>query len=75
LFFLLIARHYQRSTGEITRFQWFLAPLLLFGLAAVRYASIDHLTGDILANMLLGTGGVILLWASVYLYRRMSHRR
>ncbi len=75
LFLLLIARHYQRSTGETTRFLWFLAPLLLFGLAVVRYSSIDHVSGDILANGLLGGGGLILLGASLYLYRRMSRHR
>lgn len=75
LFLLLIARHYQRSAGEPTRFQWFLVPLLLFGLAAVRYASIDHLSGDIFANVLLGAGGLILFGASLYLYRRMSRHR
>lgn len=73
LFFLLmIARFYQKFSGVRTHFRWFLAPIVLFGAAAVRYASVDRMAGDdLLGDWFSAAAGVILLVLCAILYRRM----
>lgn len=72
---LLIARYYQRFAAERTLFQWFALPLVLFGAATMRYASINAIASDGLGDALLGVGGLVLIPLSVFLYRRMTHYR
>jgi len=72
VFLLLIARFYQKSVAEKTYYFWFALPILLFGAAAMRYASIDQLTGDPWGDLLLGIGGVALLTLALFLYFRMT---
>lgn len=73
LFFLLmIARFYQKFSGVRTHFRWFLAPIVLFGAAAVRYASIDRMAGDdLLGDGFSAAAGFILLALCALLYRLM----
>lgn len=72
---LLIARFYEKFSGERTYYLGFLAPLVLFGVASVRYASINQIAGDGLADVLTGVAGVILMVLSVRLYRLMTAGR
>ncbi|MFN8528985.1 MAG: hypothetical protein U0670_10265 [Anaerolineae bacterium] len=73
LFFLaLIARFYEKFSGEITRYRWFIVPAALFGAATVRYASIDRIAGDWIGNVLMGIGGLFLLVLAAALYRQMT---
>jgi hypothetical protein len=71
-FFLLIARFYQKFSGERTYFRLFLVPMLLFGGAAVRYSSIDRIAHDAMGDLLLAAAGVVLAGLCLYLYRRMT---
>jgi len=75
LFVLAIARFYQKFSGERTHYHWLLMVIALFGIAAVRYASIDQISGDIMADGLLGAGGVIVTGVSLRLYRQMTRGR
>jgi hypothetical protein len=75
VFVLLIARFYQRFSGELTYFPLFALPIVLFGAATVRYASIDQVAGDGLADSLFATGGIILMVMCVFLYHRMTRNR
>lgn len=71
LFLLLIARFYQKFSGERTFFGWYGLPLILFAVALVRYASIEQVVGDPLADLLMGAGGLCLLLLSAHLLRLM----
>lgn len=76
LFFLmLIARFYQRSSGERTYYQLYIAPIVLFGGGVARYTSINYLAGDTLGDLLLGVSGVMLIALCVFLYRIMTRNR
>lgn len=72
---LLIGRFYQQFSGERTFYLAFLLPLGLFGLALVRYASVDLITGDPLADVLGAVAGLSLLGLSLYLYYIMTKGR
>jgi hypothetical protein len=72
---LLIARFYEKFSGEQTYFKFFTMPIVLFGAATVRYASINRMAGDIWADVLMGMGGVILMVMCLLLYRRMTAGR
>lgn len=74
-FMLLIARYYHRFSGERTYYPFYAVPLLLYGLATVRYASLNRLIGDPVADLLLGAGGVVLLALSLHLGWTMLARR
>ncbi|NDJ59873.1 MAG: hypothetical protein GYB67_02040 [Chloroflexi bacterium] len=73
LFFLiLIARFYARLSGETTYYGLFIVPIVLFGLAAVRYNSINLSGGDLLGDLLTASAGIILIILSVRLYHQMT---
>lgn len=74
-FLLLIARFYQNVSGERTYFWIFSAPLVLFGMAAARYAFINQVSGDPLGDLLGFAGGVLLAGMCVYLYNVMTAGR
>ncbi len=61
LFLFLIARFYEKFSGSRTFFRWLLTPIVLFGMACVRYASLDQIAGDWLANLLFGISGLIII--------------
>lgn len=70
-FLLLIARFYEKFSGERTYFRFFSMPLLFFGSGAVRYASINTIAGDALGDLLFALGGAALLLLCAALYSRM----
>ena len=72
---LLIARFYEKFSSEQTFFKLFTLPIVFFGAATVRYASINHMAGDTWADVLLALGGAVLLVMCVFLYRRMTAGR
>jgi hypothetical protein len=69
---MLIARFYQRFSGEKTYFRLFLIPLLLFGVQAVRETNFAR---DDVGNLLAAIAGVMLIGLCVFLYWRMTGRR
>jgi hypothetical protein len=75
MFVLLIARFYETFSGETTYYRWLLLPVVLFGGAAVRYASLSRLTGDVFADVMFGTAGLVLIAFLLNLYRLMILRR
>ena len=72
VFLMLIARFYQRFSGEKTYFSLYLIPMVLFGVQAVRQTNFAH---DMLGNIFAAVGGVMLLGLSLFLYRRMTAKR
>jgi hypothetical protein len=68
LFMLLIARFYQKFSGKHTYPRTFLFPLICFAIAAVRYASVDSLIGDPIADILVGIAGFVLAFLCIRLY-------
>jgi hypothetical protein len=74
-FLLLIARFYQKFSGERTYFRLFLVPMLLFSVAVVRYSSIDRIARDPFADLFLAAAGLLLAWLCIRLYRRMTAGR
>ena len=74
-FLLLIARFYEKFSGQRTHFRLYLMPILLFGAAAVRYASIDQVAHDPYGDLLTASGGTLLAVLCLHLYRRMLSGR
>ena len=72
---LLIARFYQRMAHEQTFYPAFALPIVLFGLASARSASINQVGGDPFADGLWFIGGVALTGLCVYLYHLMTTGR
>lgn len=72
LFMFLIGRFYQKFSNEQTHFRFFLLPLALFGLAAVRYASLDDFITDPFADIFIAIGGFVLAFLSFRLYWLMT---
>jgi type II secretory pathway component PulF len=74
LFFLMIARFYEKFSNKRTFFRWFLAPILLFGIAYVRYASVER-ASDTLADLVAALAGLLLIGLCANLYRLMVWQR
>jgi hypothetical protein len=72
---LLIARFYQRFSGTRGFYAWFLVPVLLFGVAAIRYTSVGSMSGDALADVLSALGGTVLMMLCFMMYRLMLYKR
>jgi hypothetical protein len=72
---LLIARFYERFSGDRTYYLGYLIPLVLFGAGAVRYASVDQIAGDWLGDVFMGAAGAVLITLSLLLYRLMTTGR
>lgn len=68
---LLIARFYEKSSGERTYFRLLVIPMIAFGFASVRYAANDRITGDMLADAALLVAGVILSGMALLIYWHM----
>ncbi len=75
IFIYLIARFYQRSSGDPTHYRWFLLPLACLVTAFIHNASTNQLAGDLLSYLLFIAAGVVVLPLSVHLYRVMTHGR
>lgn len=72
---LLIARFYQKQTGESTRFSLFLAPLVLFGVAAIYNARANQVIGVVSGDLVMMAGGVVLTYLCWTLLRTMTTGR
>jgi hypothetical protein len=75
IFMYLIARFYQRNTGDITRYRWFLFPVVCLIIALLHNASSHQLAGDALSHSLFIAAGVVLMPLSIRLYRVMTQGR
>lgn len=72
--FLLIARFYQRFSGKQVGYGWFALPIILYGVANVRYASIQQMNGDLIGDVFYAAGGLALFFISTRLFRRMMRQ-
>ncbi|RMG87239.1 MAG: hypothetical protein D6712_05965 [Chloroflexi bacterium] len=70
-FIALIARFYQRFSNKNTYFRYFPLPIILFGVSAVRYGSINRIAGDAVADIAAAIGGGFLILLLFNLYRCM----
>jgi hypothetical protein len=68
----LIARFYERLSGERTYYQFFVVPMIAFAGATLRLTSLDQVAGDIWADMGLLAGGLSLGALCLHVYRRMT---
>jgi len=66
-----IARFYQITSGQPSRYGWFAAPVVLFGAGALRYAALGDFMGDALGDALMFAGGVTLIALATRLLRLM----
>lgn len=74
VFLLLIARFYQKFSGERTRYIMFAVVIIMFGVATVRYTSLRRVSGDLVADMLSFIGGGLLMILSMHLYYIMTRK-
>lgn len=72
---LLIARFYAHFSNQTTGHRWFIVPIILYSLSAIRYSSIDRIAGDPIADALFAVGGVMLAILSLRLHHRMTHQK
>ena len=82
-FLYQIARFYQAKYAELYEdkprqrtYAWlFVVPLVLFPLAAARYALLDAHIGDLVSDLAFLVGGLVLAAASYHLYRLLMGGR
>lgn len=71
-FTFIIARFYERKSGIRSYYHLFLVPIILFGVASIRYAIIlTSVAGDFWGDLLRFGAGVIVSVAMVYLLNLM----
>jgi hypothetical protein len=70
-----IARFYQFTSGQNTRYRWFAAPVLLLSAGALRYALSGDLVGDALGDALIFAGSISVLALSGHLVGMMMGGR
>lgn len=70
-----IARFYQITSGQSSRYGWFAAPVVLLSAGALRYAARGDFTGDALGDALMFAGGVTLIALAAGLLRLMMGGR
>jgi hypothetical protein len=75
IFTLLIARFYQKFSGARVFYRWYIVPLLLLGIAVVRYTSAGSMSGDLIGDLASAVGGAVLIALCLVLYRFMLYRR
>ncbi|NWF70214.1 MAG: hypothetical protein HXY40_14100 [Chloroflexi bacterium] len=75
LFVLLIGRFFRRFSGVRVWHRLYLLPLVLMGMATVRYTSVGMMAGDIWGDLFSALGGSMLIALSALLWRRMLSRR
>ncbi|MCK6576768.1 MAG: hypothetical protein L6Q98_01550 [Anaerolineae bacterium] len=73
-FLLLIARFYQKFSGERTYYWLYLAPIGLFGVEAVRQTRLQ-MVDDAVGVLLSAAAGLLLIALSTVLYWRMTSGR
>ncbi|MBN1679464.1 MAG: hypothetical protein JW966_04180 [Anaerolineae bacterium] len=72
---LLIARFYERLSGQRTYYQFFVIPVLAFAIAAARLSSLDQIAGDTLGDSMSLVGGLSLMALCFQVYRLMTSGR
>ena len=72
---LLIARFYQKFSGQRTYFWYYGVVVVLFGVVAVRYASVGIVIGDKFTDIVSMIAGGILLLLCVILYWHMLRKK
>ena len=71
-FLMAIARFYEKKSKQRSYHQLFMAPMLFFSLAMVRYLFIAPIiTGDFIGDGLRFIGAVILISAGLYVLKLM----
>jgi hypothetical protein len=71
----LIARFYERLSGQRTYYGLFTVPVIAFAGASLRLTALDQLAGDAWASILLLIGGSSLAALCVHVYRHMTSGR
>lgn len=71
---LLIARFYQKFSGEQMHYRLYFVCIILFGVMFVRVAGVGFVIGDYLADALSIVAGGLLLFLALILYLRMMRR-
>ena len=71
----LIARFYQKQTGEATYYPLFAVPIVCFGLAAAQQTRTNRIFTDPIGDLLLFLGGVVLVILCLWLYHKMTSGR
>lgn len=71
----LIARFYERLSGQRTYYQLFAVPILALAGATVQYSRLDQVTGDPLGDICLFVAGASLTALCVHVYRLMTSGR
>lgn len=71
----LIARFYERLSGERTHYLYFALAIALLAGASMRQIARDQLTGDALADLLAAAGGVMMGALCLHIYRLMIRGR
>jgi hypothetical protein len=72
---LLIARFYQKFSGEATYFWFFVLDAILFGAMFVRYASVGIVVGDLSSDALSILAGSLLIFLTLVLRFRMLNEK
>lgn len=75
VFAMLIARFYQKFASVRTFFYLYAVPIFLFGAALVRYAGLNRINGDNVADVLFGLAGISLASLSTALYYLMTRKQ
>jgi hypothetical protein len=70
-----IAYFYQVSSNQPTRYRWFFVPMVLLMVGGLRYAMVMETTTDLLADMLMLIGGLLLIALGMNLLRQMTGGR
>ena len=71
---LLIARFYQKFSGHRTYFWYYVIVIVLFGIVAVRYASVGVVLGDSISDIVSFIAGTLLTFLSGILYWHMVRK-
>jgi hypothetical protein len=74
-FILLIARFYQKFSGQRMYFWYYGVVVVLFGVVAVRYASINIVIGDKFTDIVSMIAGGLLLLLCAILYWHMLRKK
>jgi hypothetical protein len=70
-----IGRFYQVTSGRRAHYQWFVVPLALLFLGALRYALQAVFVGDALGDSLMLIGGLALITLCSFLLKLMTGSR
>lgn len=75
LFLFLIARFYEKFSGQKTYFRFFIVPIVLFGTAAVRSGAGNTNIEVAAADLFAAGGGISLLLLTINLALKMLNKQ